>query len=959
MYNKIGFLVCGLLMSIGLNAQTSSLTGNVKDEKQQGVAGATITVLYQRDSSLITNVVTANNGTFQVRNLPADSIIVTVSSLGFQQYVSFITLKDGEKRDLGDMVLTVEGTDLGAVVIIAKAPPVTQKGDTAQYSASQYKVNPDATAEDLIKKMPGITVDQSGTVTAQGEQVRSVTVDGKKFFGDDATAALKNLPAEIVDKIQVFDKLSDQAQFTGVDDGSGERSINIVTKSGVSNGQFGRLYAGYGTEERYTAGGNVSFFKGDRRISIAAMFNNINQQNFSTEDLLGVTGSGGGGRRGGGRGGGFGGQNNFLIGQASGISTTNSIGINYTDKWSPKLEVNASIFLNKSNTDNNEFSYAQYFIKDSANQYYDEANISDQDNFNNRINFRMEYKLDSNNSFIFSPYFSFQDNDRLNSVTGVRYYTANDLLSKTLFNSTYANSGYNSNNNFLWRHRFSKPRRTLSVNLSAGFNKRTGESYLESINEYFNTAIENDTINQFSDNNTRGYNLSTNISYTEPVGKKGMLQFSYSPYISKTKSDQEVFQYDYVDSKYNDFDTTLSNVFDNKTTTHTTGITYRTGDRNNGFSVGVNYRYTNLYSEQTFPMATVVDKSFNNLLPTLMFRRKLSEKDNIRLFYRGYTSTPSISQLQNVIDNSNPLFLKSGNPELQQAYTHMLSTRYTYTNTKNGTSFFANLYVRQSDDYIGSASYVATSDSLLQNSVVLYKGAQLTKPVNMDGYLSLRSFLTYGRPLNFIKTNLNVNGGFGWAKTPGIVNNIKSVSDNYSYSGGIVLASNWSEYIDFTFSYNANYNVVRNTVQPLLNTNYLFQSTGVQINLLSKNGWFIQQNISNQNISGLSAGYNQNYWLWSAAVGKKFLKNQAGELKLSVFDLLKQNQSISRNVTESYMEDVSNSVLTQYFMLTFSYKLRNFGKAKTSSNTDGDRPYGPPPGGGPGGPSGSGGFRPF
>src|SRR6185436_167842 len=267
-----------------------------------------------------------------------------VRSSGYENYRQFIVLNDSiPNADLGNVLVPKKTTEISGVTVVSKTPPVQQKGDTAQYNASQYKVNPDATTEDLVKKMPGITVDKDGTVTAQGEQVRKITIDGRDFFGDDATAALRNLPSEVVDKIQVFDRLSDQAQFTGFDDGNSVKAINIITKSGIRNGQFGRIYAGIGTNQRYTAGGNTSFFKGDRRISIVANFNNINQQNFASQDLLGVTSSGnnrggggnfGGGGRGGpgggggGRGGpggggggfgGFGGGESFTVGQQSGI----------------------------------------------------------------------------------------------------------------------------------------------------------------------------------------------------------------------------------------------------------------------------------------------------------------------------------------------------------------------------------------------------------------------------------------------------------------------------------------------------------------------------------------------------------------------------------------------------------------------------------------------------------------
>lgn len=283
-----------------------------------------------------------------------------------------------------------------------------------------------------------------------------------------------------------------------------------------------------------------------------------------------------------------------------------------------------------------------------------------------------------------------------------------------------------------------------------------------------------------------------------------------------------------------------------------------------------------------------------------------------------------------MINNSNQLFLTTGNPDLKQQTTNVLTGRYTFTNTVKGSSFFANVYLQQANNYITNASYIAVRDSTLNNDITLYKGSQLSKPVNLNGYISLRSFLTFGMPLKFIKSNFNINGGVSWSKIPGIVNYSKTVTNSYAYTTGAVISSNINEYIDFNVSYNASFNVATNSFQPQLNNNYTIQTAGVQLNLLSKKGWFLQNDVSNQSYTGLSAGYNQNYWLWNAAIGKKFLKSQAGELKLSVFDLLKQNRSISRTITESYIEDVQNQVLTQYFMLTFSYKLKNFGVPKAA-----------------------------
>lgn len=951
---KISLIVISLFICSQIHAQQPVITGKVTEkDNSKPLPGATVNMLFQADSSLIESVAADSSGSFTITSPGRVNLIVTVSAVGYQQFVSFFKT-DSTDHNIGLILMDKQGNDLAGVTIIGKVPTVTQKDDTTQYNASKYKVNPDATTEDLIKKMPGITVDKSGNVTAHGEQVKTVTVDGKRFFGDDATAALRNLPAEIVDKIQVFDKLSDQAQFTGFDDGSAQKSINIVTKTGTRNGQFGRVYEGYGTDSRYNAGGNISFFKGDRRLSIVGLLNNVNQQNFASEDLLGITSSssggsrGGGGNRGGGgvrqggnTAGGFGAGNNFLVGQQNGISATSAIGINYGDKWFKKLDITGSYFFNNSNTDNNQLSNTQYFFNNARDEYYDENSFSTSDNFNHRINMRLEYKIDSANSILFSPSLSFQKNTADNIVSGIRYFPDKTNISSTDYARNAKTSGYNLNNNLLFRHALKKKGRTISLNLTYANNRRNGDTYLTSYNRFYIGLLNHDdSLNQYTDQLVIGNTYSGNLSYTEPIGKKGQLQFSYSPSVSKNNSDQEVFQFDNLNNKYALFDTSLSSKFDNTTTSHTINTSFRKGDRDNMFSLGLSYKYTLLESEQLFPQQASVTKPYNNLLLNAMFRKKFNTKSSMNLFYRASTNPPAVTQLQDVINNNNPLFLTTGNPELKQQVNNTLSGRFTYTNTAKSKTLFANLFAQQADNYISNATYTAAHDSILSNGVILQRGAQLTRPVNLNGFVNLRSFLTYGIPVKFIKSNLNLNAGLSWSKIPGLVNRSNSISNNYTYTGGAVVSSNISQYVDFTISYSGNFNVVRNNLQQLLNSDYLSQTAGLQINLLSKKGWFIQNDISNQSYSGLSAGFNQSYWLWNAAIGKKFLKNKAGELRLSVFDLLKQNSSITRTVTESYVEDVQNEVLTQYFMLTFSYKLKNFGTPKPPSATgrDGNRP---------------------
>jgi hypothetical protein len=272
--------------------------------------------------------------------------------------------------------------------------------------------------------------------------------------------------------------------------------------------------------------------------------------------------------------------------------------------------------------------------------------------------------------------------------------------------------------------------------------------------------------------------------------------------------------------------------------------------------------------------------------------------------------------------------VSSGNPSLKQSNTQFLGGRYSYTNSKTSKSFFANLFVQTANDYISNATYIASKDSVIQKGIELKKGSQLTKPVNLDGYKNLRTFFTYSMPMKPIKTTLNLSTGFGYSKLPGMVNYRETTTDNNLYNAGIVLARNISEYVDFNLNYTSNFNEAKNSFNAGLNNRYINQTAGLALNLLTKKGWFLQNDVNNQTYSGLSEGLNQSFWLWNAALGKKVGKKKTSELKLSVFDLLKQNQSITRYVNESGIQDTQSEVLQQFFMLTYTYSLKNFGVPK-------------------------------
>ncbi len=654
-----------LIAAISLRAQTT-IHGKIVDSANRPLPAATVQLNRDTGNVRLQETLTDTAGTFSFTNVDSGKYVITISYVGYGSASQAVQAGKDTIISLGNLQLVHISNSLSTVVVIATTPAVTQKGDTVQYSANQYKVNPDATSEDLVKKMPGISVGSDGSVTAHGETVKKVLVDGKEYFGDDATATLRNLPADVIDKIQVFDKLSDQAQLTGFDDGNSSKAINIVTKGGISNSQFGKVYAGYGTNDRYSLGGNVNFFNGNRRIALIGLANNINQQNFSQQDLLGVLstgstrgGSGGyGGQRGGGgggRGGGGGNSGNFLTGNSAGINTTNSLGVNYSDVWGKKINVTGSYFFNNTKNITEQVTNRQNLVSADSSTLYKENSRSSNNNYNNRINMRMEYKIDSANQLIFTPTLSFQNNKAVSNTDAANTLESGKLLNDIINNNLTKSNGYNFSANLLYRHAFKKKGRSITLGITPGLTDNTGDTY-QNIYTDDTTGINTyDTTQLYRDRNSHVKSLGANIAYSEPVGKKAMIMINYNPSWQNSTSKQIRYEYNGAEGKYSTLDTSLSNLFHSDIANQNGGISYRIGDRNNNFMVGLNYQYTDMNSEQTYPEGLTIKKTFSTFLPNLMFMKRFSPKTSIRLFYRSSTQTPSVTQLQNVYNESNPI----------------------------------------------------------------------------------------------------------------------------------------------------------------------------------------------------------------------------------------------------------------------------------------------------------------
>lgn len=908
-----------------LMAQSFRVSGTLKDSTDQsGVPGAYIKLTPAADTTKPVYAASDINGGFSFAGVSPGRYELLITNLSYETISRKIAVTNSH-LDLGTIRMKTGAKMLREVKVVGAIEQSQQKGDTTQFNAAAFKVNPDATTEDLVRKMPGITV-ENGQVQAQGENVQRVLVDGKPFFGDDATLALRNLPAEIVDKIEVFDRQTDQAQFSGFDDGNAQKTINIVTRADRNKGQFGKIFAGYGLDNRFMAGGNVNMFSSGHRISLIGLSNNINQQNFGSQDIAGVLGNSGGGR--GGRGGrGNGGADNFMVGQQNGITNTTALGLNYTGTWGKKTEVSASYFFNRASNANTQITSRETFLS-RGNQLYNDSSTTGNLNLNHRFNLRLEHKINDRNSLIFSPSLSFQNNESATDRRGVTSLKEDgSLINLTENHRLNQTNAFNLNNSLLWRHRFAKAGRTFSVDLTSAINNRNRQGSLNSLNRYLsNLQNPGDTIDQVSENKTSGIRFAANANYTEPIGKTGQLQFGYNVSVSNNNSKSETFHHDEITSGYTRIDSLLSNTFDNRYTTQRGGLSYRIRSKSGlMFSTGVDFQHANLFSQQVFPGRNKVDNSFFNVLPNAMLMYRKRGGTNFRMFYRASTQEPSINQLQNVIDNSNPLFMSAGNPNLKQSYRHMVSIRFNTVFQQTGHNLFAMVSGNTVDNYITNATIIAQAPMELPNGLLLQQGAQFTAPVNINGNYGLRGFLTYGMPIKPWKLNINLNSGATYQRIPGMINNVRNLSNTYALSQGLVLGSNISQNLDFSLSYSGNYNIVKNSIQQQSNNNYYSQSLGARANWIFGKGFVLQSDIGRQSYRGLGEGFNQQFTLWNAGFGKKMFKNNAAELKVTVFDILGQNNSISRDVTETYQQDVISRVLTRYAMLTFTYNLRNFG----------------------------------
>jgi hypothetical protein len=930
----IVFLIVFQQISNAQKKTEGSVKGILVDTAMhESMGNATVSIINSVDSSLVTHTIAHKNGDFSFTNLEEGNYQLVISFQGYKTLFKKFSISTKKNNiDFGKIPMLKTNEMLGEVII--ERPPVTVKGDTVSFSADAFKTIPNATTEDLLKKLPGVEVDKDGNVTAQGEAIQKIYVDGKEFFGTDPKMATKNIPADMVASVQVYDDMSDEAKFTKIDDGSRAKTINIKLKKKTHQGSFGKGSIGHGNDDLYVGSVMFNRFYNDRRISILGSSNNLNQQGFTSQDLVSTMGGYGGGNAG------------------NGISTNSSAGINYTDVIG-KVDVQASYMYGATNQRSVQSSSRQtFFPADSMRHTRDSSTLTNDErislskNKNHNFNLRLEYKIDSMNSILYTPSLSIQNSeDNFNDSNYTRISVANQQYLGLSGISQNANQrkGLSLNNQLLYQRRFFKPGRTLTVGFRNSVNNSEGNGKTFSPLTFYKPDGGIDSVRQkdfLSSQTTKSDNYVISSSYTEPIGKNKIIELNYAYTNNFSTSDRTAFGYSTVSKQYDSINPQQTNSFKNKYIAHRLGLNFKYNKKDLFyFQAGGSMQASNvdnksirgIYTVQGIDSAIYTKQSYINFFPTASFRYNFNKHRNLYLGYRGRTNQPNVRQLQDVRDETNTLRTSVGNPDLKQEFNNTLYVSYKTYSPVTFRYFNVNVNLNQTSDKIVNSIDFDTARG---------NGVQLIKPVNLNGAYDASYNVSYGLPLQKgIKgSSINMGNRMSYGQSVSQLYGKNNFTHNFSVSQSLGLNLDVKEKLNMEFRGRFTYNSVKYSAQEKqknnLNSRYFSQNYSTNINYYLMSSLILSSRFNYSINSGLAHGYNVSIPLWNAALAWEMFEKKNGELRFSVNDILNQNSNISRSIGENYISDSRTEILQRYFLLTFTFNFNRFGP-KGSFNKSG------------------------
>jgi hypothetical protein len=981
--------------SFSQSGTRGSVKGIIVDSigNKQPLSNATVSVRpLGADSSQAEYAVSNKQGAFLFRGLPPGTYFILITYEGYAHIGRNITITDSSSNiDLSTIYMQRSDEMLEAAIV--QRPPMGIKKDTVEYNASLFATKPNATAEDLLKKMPGVQVDNSGNVTAQGEQVQRVLVNGKRFFSDDPKMATRNLPPDVIDKIQVFDDLSDQSKFTGFDDGNRVKTINIVTKKNLKKGIFGKYVAGDGTNQDYDESMNTHLFLGDQQISVLGQANDLNKQNFTAQDIFGGAGGqgrragGGGGGGGGGAVGGGGGTNSAGASsagtsfQSAGVTTIWAGGLNYRNTvGNGKTDIYGSYFYNDQHivTQTYDSVIAQVINPVTGTADSSQTQVGNSYNVsriqNHRIYFNLESRLDSNNSLIFRPNIIFQHSDPSGSSFSNNYSPDSlnpsklDPVSTLNGHTSSSNTGFSvPNADLQFRHRFAKPFRTISLDISGSGSVNNGYGYTNSVDNFYQLD-STFTLNQYYKDSLHQVTIIPTLSYTEPIAKNMILQFQYNHNYTHSTTVNDTYDYSDSTKNYNSFDSLFSNSYKFTQNSDQAGLYWRIQAKKFNMSVGSGIQWTNFTSDNTTKDITV-SRNYTNYTPSANFMYNFSTTQHFRLNYSGRTGTPSPSQLQPLTTTTDDVNFQVGNPNLKPQFTQSLRMLYASFDPSTQKVLFITVNASNIHNDIQSEVYSRTGTAGTVNTYT-----------NLNGTYNFSGYMNYGFPLRVPKSNMNFITNINYSQSQTL-----QAADSTTASEGLFThlytkQTSLAETISWTTNIRKNFDMnisaastytipTRKNIYPpgtpaksgagsvSTNLNSFTEVVSTEFTAYTNTGWLIAATFDYTYTYTASPTYNVSAPVLTPSIAKQLFKKKNGELRFSVFDVLDKNTLVSKTNTSTNISYSRTNVLSRYAMLTFTYNLNNFQGQQRRGNFPGGGPrfFGRPPGGGP--PGGGGNFQ--
>lgn len=910
-----------------------NVTGSVVEQgSDTPIEQATVRLLNVKDSAMVRGVVSARNGSFTLKNVKKGSYLLHITFIGYDPLYQPLQIT-GKKNpvNVGKLELSDGAIELGEAVVIGKAPEVTVRNDTVEYNADSYKVTEGSVLEDLLKKMPGVEVDSEGKITVNGKEVKKVMVDGKEFFSDDPKVASKNLPAKMIDKLQVLDKKSDMAQMTGFDDGEEETVINLTVKPGMKQGWFGNAYGGYGSKDRYEGNAMVNRFVNNDQITFMGGANNTNNMGFS--DLASTMFSGMGG--GGGRRGGF--------GAGSGITSSGNAGLNFSKEFKPdKLTLGGNTRYSHSDNDARSKSDRQNILPGDSSSYDNSEAMSRTKSDNFGVDFRLEWKPDTMTQLIFRPSFSLSHSMNDNFSDATTLDNERDTVNTNKSSNYSESNGYNLNASIDFSRKLNNKGRVFSATLSGG----NSDSYSDGMNRsdivYFNQtdALKNSIIDQRSRYDNKGFNYRAYVSWVEPIGHNNFIQATYSISQRKQEALKNVYNQD-ADGIYNVLDSAYSQSYRNNFISQRASLSFKSQREKFNYTIGLNLDPSYSSSENFVGDTTLskITRKVVNLSPMAQFNYMFDKRTNLRIMYNGRTSQPSMTQLQPVADISDPTNITIGNPDLNPRYTNNVFIRFQQFTPEKQRAFMI----------MANGSYII-NDIVSYTSYNQETGVKTTTYKNVNGNYSGNVRMMLNTPLKNKKFSINSMTMASFANSNGYINEEKNTNRNLILSerGGIDFRSS---YLDLGVNGNIRYNATSNSLQKENNQNTFNYGAGGYTTIYLPLNFKIESDVNWSTNSGYGDGFKQNEVLWNASASKSFLKNNQGTLRFKIYDILQQRSNISRSVTASYIQDSEYNTLGSYFMVHFIYRFSIFKGGASASDVKtpgrggrGRGPMGAPPG---------------